>query len=69
MSERTRANKNGLWLLIAGTLTADSVNSRDRRLLAQLSKPAGTLPAPFHRSHGVAPFIRVSSHLSGASSL
>ena len=22
MSERTRANKNGLWLLIAGTLTA-----------------------------------------------
>lgn len=35
--------------------------------MAQLSKAARTLPAPFYRSDAVAPYIRFSPHLFGAS--
>ena len=49
--------------------TVDSIKSRDRWLLAQLSEPAGTLPASFHRCDTVASYRRFSPHLFSASSL
>ena len=49
--------------------TVDSINSRDRWLLAQLSKPARTLPAPFYWSDGVASFSLFLPHLFGARGL
>ena len=49
--------------------TVDPVGFRDRRLLAQLSEPAGTLPASFHRCDTAASYRGFSPYLFGASSL